>query len=183
LADYRDWADGRGRVAAAESFVLEAPFWLDGLRDGLGRFLHEDYPAYDLFDVGDRVPRRTLGPFDPTGSTLMLSVALVASTGYALLAARRRRALGLFAGFLLVPAWIDLYLSYAGDAVEVSRHLVGPLSRLGVATVVVTGIGVDAAIASMRRSTDADDAPEQEWSEQGLAEQGWSAQDGSEATR
>jgi hypothetical protein len=164
-------------------FVLEAPFWLDGLRDGLGRFLHEDYRAYDLFDVGDRIPRRTLGPFDPTGSTLMLSVALVASTGYALLAARRRRALGLFAGFLLVPAWIDLYLSYAGDAVEVSRHLVGPLSRLGVATVVVTGIGVDAAIASMRRSSDADDAPEQEWSEQGLAEQGWSAQDGSEATR
>jgi hypothetical protein len=158
LADYREWADGRGRVAAAESFVLAAPFWLEGLRDGLGRFLDEDYRAYDLFGVGDRIPRRTLGPFDPTGSTLMLSVALVASTAYALLAARRRLALGLFAGLLLVPAWIDLYLSYAGDAVEVSRHLVGPLSRLAVATVVVTGIGLDAAIASRRLSTDGSEA-------------------------
>jgi hypothetical protein len=183
LADYRDWADGRGRVAAAESFVLEVPFWLDGLRDGLGRFLHEDYRAYDLFGVGDRIPRRTLGPFDPTGSIVMLSVSLVTSTAYALLAARRRLALGLFAGFLLVPAWIDLYLSYAGDAVEVSRHLVGPLSRLGVATVVVTGIGFDAAIASVRHSAHPVDAREQELPEHEWSEKEWSAQDGSEATR
>ena len=30
LADYRDWADGRGRIAAVESFVVEAPFWFGG---------------------------------------------------------------------------------------------------------------------------------------------------------
>ncbi len=144
LADYRAWADGRGRVAAAESFVLEAPLWLDAVRDDLGRSLHDDFRAYDLFDVGDRVPLRTLGPFDPVGSGLMLAATAVASTVGALLAARRRPALGLFAGFVLIPAWIDLYLSYAGDAVEVSRHLVGPLSRLSVAIVVVIGIGADA---------------------------------------
>jgi len=173
LSEYRDWADGRGRVAAAESFVLAAPFWLDGLRDDLGRSLREEYRGYDLFDVGGRVPRRTLGPFDPIGSGVMLAVATVASAAYALIAARRRRALGLYAGFLLIPAWIDLYLSYAGDAVEVSRHLVGPLSRLSVAFVVVVAIGIDSAIAWMRESAgpavDDDD----------LA---WSAQDGSEAT-
>ena len=82
----------------------------------------------------------------------MLAVALVASTAGAVLAARRRRALGLFAGFLLIPAWIDLYLSYAGDAVEVNRHLVGALSRLSVAMVVVVAIGVD------RRRSMGDDA-------------------------
>jgi hypothetical protein len=174
LREYRGWADGRGRLAAAESFVLAAPFWLDGLRDDLGRSLHDDYRAYDLFDVGGRVPRRTLGAFDPTGSATMLAVAMAASTAYALLAARRRRALGLFAGFLLLPAWIDLYVSYAGDAVEVSRHLVGPLSRLSVSIVVVVAIGIDSAIAWMS------DAAEPVVDENELA---WSAQDGPEATR
>jgi hypothetical protein len=47
---------------------------------------------------------------------------------------------------LLIPAWIDLYLSYAGDAVEVNRHMIGALSRLSVATVVVVGIGLDAVL-------------------------------------
>ena len=32
LADYRAWADGRGRIAAVESFVIKAPFWFGGLR-------------------------------------------------------------------------------------------------------------------------------------------------------
>jgi hypothetical protein len=173
LGDYREWADGRGRVAAMESFVLEAPYWLDGLSDGLGRFLRDDYRPYDLFDVGDRIPRRTLGPFDPTGSSVVLGVALLASAAYALLAGRRRHALGMFAGFLVLPALIDLYLSYAGDAVEVSRHLIGPVSRLAVATVIVAGIGIDAALASMREAGEqvaADDA------------HAWAAQDGPEAT-
>ena len=174
LSEYRDWADGRGRLAAAESFVFAAPFWLDGLRDDLGRSLHDEYRAYDLFDVGGRVPRRTLGPFDPTGSGTMLAVAMAASTAYAVLAARRRRALGLFAGFLLIPAWIDLYVSYAGDAVEVSRHLVGPLSRLSVSIVVVVAIGIDSAIAWMG------DVAEPAVDENDLA---WSAQDGPEATQ
>jgi hypothetical protein len=173
LADYRDWADGRGRVAAAESFVLQAPFWLDGLREDLGRSLRDEFRAYDLFEVGERIPRRTLGPFDPTGSGVMLAVAMLATTAYALVAGRRRRALGLFAGFLLIPAWIDLYLSYAGDAVEVSRHLVGPLSRLSVAIVVVVGIGVDAAITP-RGPVD------QVLDETDLA---WSRQDGPEAAQ
>lgn len=146
LADYRAWAEGRGRVAAVESFVIEAPFWLDGLRDDLGRSLRDEFRGYDLFDVGDRIPRRTLGPFDPVGSGVMLAVATVASAVGALIAARHRRALGLFAVFLLVPAWIDLYLSYVGDAVEVGRHMIGALSRLSVAIVVVVGIGVDAAL-------------------------------------
>jgi hypothetical protein len=146
LADYRTWADGPGRFAAVESFVIKAPFWLDGLRDDLGRSLRDEFRAYDLFDVGDRIPRRTLGPFDPVGSGLMVAVGMIASTAAALIAARHRRALGLFAAFLLVPAWIDLYLSYAGDAVEVSRHLIGALSRLSVAIVVVVGIGVDVAL-------------------------------------
>ena len=146
LADYRAWADGRGRVAAVESFVFKAPFWFDGLRDDLGQFLGDEFRAYDLFGVGDRIPRRTLGPFDPVGSSVMFAVGLVASTAGAVLAARRRRALGLFAAFLLLPAWIDLYLSYAGDAVEVNRHMVGALSRLSVAMVVAVAIGVDAVL-------------------------------------
>ncbi|MGH9133904.1 MAG: hypothetical protein ACRDZZ_08220 [Ilumatobacteraceae bacterium] len=146
LAEYRKWADGRGRMAAAESFVLEVPFWLDGLRGDLGRFLDDDFTAYDLFGVGERLPRRTLGPFDPVGSPTMMAVGAVASTAAALVAARRRRALALLCGFVLVPAWIDLYLSYAGDAVEVGRHLIGPLSRLSVGMVVVIGIGIDALL-------------------------------------
>ncbi len=174
LGEYREWASGRGRTAAAESFVLAAPFWLDGLRDALGRSLRDEFRAYDLFGVGNRVPRHTLGPFDPTGSGVMLAVGMVASTTCALLAARRRRALGLFAGFLLIPAWIDLYLSYAGDAVEVSRHLVGPLSRLSVAIVVVIAIGIDSTIAVVR------DAAEPGVDED---ERMWSMQDGPEATQ
>jgi hypothetical protein len=151
LADYRDWAAGRGRMAAAESLVLKAPYWLDRLWSETGRYLRDDHVAYDLFDVGDRVPRRTLGPLDPVGSRPSLAVAALVSTAAAIVVARRAAPYGWLAGLLLVPAWIDLYVSFAGDAIEVGRHLVGPLLRLAVAMIVVTAIAVDALLGGPAR--------------------------------
>lgn len=72
-----------------------------------------------------------------------MSIGLVA-TG---LAWRRRHALGVFVAFLLVGAVVDVYLSFVGDAVEVGRHLTGPLLRFSISVIIAAGIGVDATIS------------------------------------
>jgi len=50
---------------------------------------------------------------------------------------------------------VDLYLTFAGDSLEVGRHLVGPLDRLSVMLVISIAIGAD-AIWHIRRPAGVD---------------------------
>lgn len=152
LAEYRAWADGPGRRAAVESFVLQAPWYLDRWWWDLPAFTATDHLGYDSFGIADRLPDRPLGPIDPAGSrpAMVVWTALVAAAGVAVLRYDARRAWLL--PFLVVPVAVDLYLSYVGDAVEVGRHLVGPLFRWSVVSIVFVSIGVDAAIEGRRRA-------------------------------
>ena len=43
-----------------------------------------------------------------------------------------------------------MYVSFAGDALEVQRHLVAPLARLSVALVLAVALGIE-ALADRRR--------------------------------
>jgi hypothetical protein len=147
LAQYRRWARGSGRSAAAIATVVKAPWWIDRLRTELPSYTSIDNEAYDVFDVTNRLPSRPLGLLDPIRSPAAIvvwtSISVVATgVGW-----RRRQALGLLLAFLLVGAMVDLYLSFVGDAVEVGRHLAGPLLRLSVAVIIAVGVGLDAAIS------------------------------------
>jgi hypothetical protein len=68
----------------------------------------------------------------------------LAIAGVALAATdRRRRIVALFGAVGLVSAMVDIYVSYVGDAIEVNRHLVGPLARLAVMTIICVVLGIE----------------------------------------
>lgn len=154
LAEYRDWADGRGKVAVAASFVVKADWYLARAHREAEIYTGTDHLAYDTFAVAEQFPERPLWRIDPVDSraSVYLWVALVvAATGLLLV---RRRRWGWFAVFLLVPVLIDGYLGFAADAVEVGRHLVGPMLRFSVSAVVIVALAADVALAE-RATTDA----------------------------
>lgn len=151
LAHLRDWADGPGQRAQLFSFVVHAGFWADMLRDDLPDLLGGDLEGYDLFAVGERLPER-LAWIDGPRTTSQLAVWTLVSVGALVLAATfsRRRLLALVVALALAATWIELYLSHAGDSVEVHRHLVGPLLRLGLTMTVAVALGLDTLAARDR---------------------------------
>ena len=155
LAEYRDWADGRGRVAAAASFVLRADWYLDRFWSDLPAHTRTDHLAYDTFDLADRLPERPLGPIDPAGSRAAIAVWTLAVVASAVVVAVRRPRLAWLPPFWFVPVVVDAYLVYVADAIEVGRHLVGPLLRFEVVAVLSVAIAVDALVRPGERDADA----------------------------
>lgn len=150
LEDYRRWAAGRGRVAMLSSLVQRAPWWLERFHEHLEVVATSDMSGYDLVEVGERLPRRLGGQLDPVASSAsLLGVSVLALAGIAA-AGRRRWVNGYFAAFLVVPAWIDLYIAFVGDAIEVGRHMALPLLRVAVGSIIAIALGADAVIASRR---------------------------------
>ena len=147
LAEYREWADGSGWVAAAASFVVRADWYLDRLWRDLPAYTGTDHLAYDTFGVADRLPERPLGFVDPVGSrrSVVMWTLLVVAAG--VLVAVRRRRLAWLIPFWFVPIVADLYVTYVADAVEVGRHLVGPMLRFAVVAIVSVAVAVDVALS------------------------------------
>jgi competence ComEA-like helix-hairpin-helix protein len=156
LADYREWASGRGRLAAVESFVVRADWYLERLWRDLPALTSTDHLAYDTHQVAGRLPRRPLGPFDPVGSRTGFLVWTVALVGAVVVVALRRPAMGWFLPFLLAPVLVDGYLVYVGDAVEVGRHMVGPMLRFSVVAIVGVGVAADTLLGAGGRFGDHD---------------------------
>ena len=156
LEEYREWAEGPGRRRLLLSLVVEFPWWYDRISDELPQHLKTNLSGYDSFDVRERLPTRPLGPFgspDSNRSLLIWTGLAVLGLGVALLD-RGRRALVIFGAAGLVSAFVDIYVSYTADAVEVGRHLVGPLGRTSVMLISCIAIGVDAFIHWRRHRGD-----------------------------
>lgn len=147
LKDYRDWADRRGRVAAATSFVIRADWYLERLWGDLPGYTSTDHLAYDSFEIADRLPERPLGPVDPVGSRAAMTAWAVLVLVSGVVVGRRETRRGWLIPFLAVPVLSDLYLSYVADAVEVGRHLVGPMLRFEVVAIVSVAVGIDALVS------------------------------------
>jgi hypothetical protein len=151
LAKFRDWADIRGQRTMLMSYVRFAPHWMRQLSHDLPVILASDQSAYDKFGVGERLPdpppAQLAGPTTRTGFEVW---TLIAVTGL-VLALFRRRVQAVVLGLLLVSSFIDLYMAYVGDSVEVQRHMVGPLSRMSLIMLICLGIGVDCGLELLRR--------------------------------
>lgn len=160
LAEYRDWADGRGRLAAAASFVVRADWYLERLWADLPSHTASDHLAYDTFDLAERLPERTLGPIDPVGSRSALVAWSVAVAASAVVVAVRRPRLAWLVPFWSVPVASDFYLVYVADAIEVGRHLVGPMLRFQVVAILSVALAVD-ALVSHQVSDTVRDTPEE----------------------
>lgn len=158
FAEYRRWVDGAGRRAMLWSLVALAPHYGSELADELPTVLAGDVSYYDTDRVRDRMPNRLPGqlggPSDGVGLAVWLAVAVICVGGGALVTRRsdpRRRALA-FAATLLVLTLVEGYTTWAGDPVEMARHLVGTDLRLAIGLVVAIAIGTDALVAARRRS-------------------------------
>jgi hypothetical protein len=133
LAEFRDWVTGSGERTRAVSLVAQAPFWLGGMFDDdqLPATLRYDFADYDTFGVSDRLPDALPGLAGPRSLTALAVWMALATVGLgAAMLVRRLRPFAVVTGVGIVATAVDLYVSYAADSVEVSRHLVGALSRV-----------------------------------------------------
>jgi hypothetical protein len=155
LARYRTWARGPGGRRLLLSMVVRGPDWWKGLHHDLPGILGEDDRAYDNYAVFDRFPHHLPAPFGtPRTNAGLWAGLLLAAAGLGLAAVDRRRRLlvAVVAGGLL-SAIVDIWCSYVGDPMEVNRHMVGALARLGVLVIVAVALGADATSARLRRAS------------------------------
>ena len=149
LAEFRDWVNGSGQTDQLLSLALDAPFWLDVMDRELPGALTYDFHDYDRFATLDRLPARVFGfdsPRTQTQLVLWLVSALIALVLMIVLPNSRRPAFIMSIG--LVAILFEVYTSISGDAVEVQRHLVGPLLRLFVVVILSIALGLDAFFQS-----------------------------------
>lgn len=163
LTEFRSWVNGSGQLVQMSSLVLDADFWISETADVLPTAVKYDFKDYDRFNTSDRLPQQLFW-FGGLQSPVGLGVATVLGAGVALalLVQARRRPIGVVIATGLLATGLDLYLSTAADAVEVLRHLIGPILRLGVFTIVALGLGADWAFTrwlSQRRSRPVDEFP------------------------
>ncbi len=143
LESFRDWANGTGQFDQLTSLLTDAPFWIDVTKRELPGAITYDFSDYDRFDVSERLPRGILG-FSGLGSMNQLLIGVLGG-GVALaiiLRSDRRRLLAMILGTGLIATLVELYASVATDAVEVQRHLVGPLFRLHLILLVIVAVVV-----------------------------------------
>lgn len=148
LARFRKWADGPGSRRILVSLVVRSPDWYRMFAKQAPSAFAYDYQAYDSYGVLHRLPARMPfqlgGPKEPGALIvwLLLVGGVFAWAGVSGSPLHRRLMLFGAAGLLVV--FVDLYASFVGDALEVERHLVGALNRLGAVLIICLAIGVDA---------------------------------------
>ena len=151
LEVFRKWADDVGQRQMLVSYVRFESHWFTLLKRDLPVILADDQSGYDAFGVGNRMPHVVWGQLGGartlTGFHLWMDASIVAL----ILALLRRRPQGVVLLLLLGSTFVDLYFAYVGDSVEVTRHLVGPLSRLAAISLVCAVVGLDALIGLMPR--------------------------------
>jgi hypothetical protein len=157
FAGLRDWARGAGQRWQVLSYVWHFPFWSGLLGDRLDEVVGYDYEDYDAFDVGARIGSPGLdGPRSSTQLAIWLTVA-----GAGLVAAascRRLRGRTVVVAVAIAGCLVDAYISFAGDSLEVQRHVVAALARLSIALVLAVGLGVE-RIATQRHAIAVADGP------------------------
>lgn len=151
LESFRDWANGTGQFDQLTSLLTDAPFWIDVTQRELRGAITYDFADYDRFDVADRLPNGLLGFSgldSPNQAWFAVVVAIIALA--AIHRSGRRRMLALILGTGLIATLVELYASAATDAVEVQRHLVGPLFRLHLILLVIVAVAIDERLSRNR---------------------------------
>ena len=151
LVEFRAWARGPGQREMLMSYGRFAPHWVRSLNADLPVLLASTHGEYDAFHVAARLPKAPSnqlgGPTTPFG----LLIWTLAAVGGIALAIRQRRVQAVVLLLLLASTFVDLYMAYVGDSVEVQRHMVGPLSRMAVILVMCTVLGVDSIAVALRQ--------------------------------
>ena len=157
LAEFRNWAQSSGQRSMLVSYVRFLPHWVKMLGKDIPVLLNSDQSAYDAFEVSKRLPEPLGGGIGGPQTGWGLRVWTLMSCCGLLLAARRRRVQSLVLGLLLLSTYVDLYMAYVGDSVEVQRHMVGPLARMTIVMLLCIALGVDSLFTMWRQQNNRDD--------------------------
>lgn len=142
LADFREWVRGSGQTDQTLSLLRDADFWVDEFRSDLQELVAYDYRDYDRTNIAERTPDRLFWFTGPGTSGQFWAWTFVGLAAAAFLMLRRRL-IGVVLAVGLIATLLEAYGSYALDAVEVQRHLVGPFFRLSILVIVAVGFAVD----------------------------------------
>lgn len=142
LDEFRDWVRGSGQTDQTLSLLVDADFWVERFRADLPTLAAYDYRDYDRSNIAERLPDRLFWFAGPGTSGQFWAWTLL-GFGAASLLVIRRRVLGSVLAVGLVATVVEAYGSYALDAVEVQRHMVGPFFRLTILVIVAVGLAVD----------------------------------------
>lgn len=152
LESFRNWASARGQRVHALSLIAESSTWIDITSAATTNTLSLDFREYDRHGTYDRLPTRLF--FFPGNDSMhdLVLWATAAAAAITVLAARRRtRPLAVGAFTITLACTLDLYVSAAGDSVEVQRHLIGSVFRLGLILPIITALGVHELFLLARR--------------------------------
>lgn len=145
LASFRDWVQGRGQFAQMTSLLTDADFWIDETAEVLPSAFSYDFSEYDRYRTSQRLPDHLFWFEGARTGTAATVVAVLAGSGLLGLAfLTRRRALVAVLATAGAICALDFYVSASSDAVEVLRHLIGPVLRFQLVGFVVIGMALDA---------------------------------------
>lgn len=160
LEDFRSWAREDGRRALMESLVVDAPYWIRTTGEALADSLDLDFAEYDRHSTSERLPTRLFW-FQGPRSTMQLSIWVGIALGAVAALALRHRRLAALGSAAVVALAADTIVSASGDSVEVQRHLLGSIFRIGLVLTLMIALAVDIAIRhlSQRRASRREGSP------------------------
>ncbi len=150
LGRYRTWANGPGKFVLARSYVERFPWWFHRFgiewRANTPRTLRD----YDLYGVDARLYSFPLAhivtahPLSAVGAVLGLLAPALAFFGR-----RRHRRIGVVLCVAGVSALLDVFLGFAGDALEVWRHMIPGQFRIELTMLFVVVCSADAIVGEV----------------------------------
>jgi hypothetical protein len=153
LESFREWARDSGQFWQLVSFIRFAPHWISQSLNDIDGKLAYDYHDYDKFEIAEKLPDRSwLGTGGPQSAYALLVWLILAALSLAMIWQSNNRVRATILTVLLLSCFVDYFISWVGDSVEVNRHLVGPFFRTSIILAVILASGANTYLTEIRRA-------------------------------
>jgi hypothetical protein len=153
LESFREWSRESGQFWQLVSFIRFAPHWISQSVNDLDGKLAYDYHDYDKFKISDKLPDGSwLRIGGPQSQLALLIWLFLAVLSLSMVWKSNNRVRAIILTLLLASCFVDYFISWVGDSVEVNRHLVGPFFRTSIILSVILASGANTYLTEIRRA-------------------------------
>lgn len=153
LESFREWARENGQIWQMVSFIRFAPHWINQSVNDLDGKLAYNYLDYDKFEITEKLPDGSwLGIGGPQSEYALLVWLILAVLSLSMIWQSNDQVRATILTVLLLSCFVDYFISWVGDSVEVNRHLVGPFFRASIILAVILASGVNTHLTEFRRA-------------------------------
>jgi hypothetical protein len=153
LESFREWSRESGQFWQLVSFIRFAPHWISQSVNDLDGKLAYDYHDYDKFKISDKLPDGSwLRIGGPQSQLALLIWLFLAVLSLSMVWKSNNRVRAIILTLLLASCFVDYFISWVGDSVEVNRHLVGPFFRTSIILTVILASGANTYFTEIRRA-------------------------------